>query len=80
MAEKSYIAFVDVTTMAAKTQKWAVMSKSSQNQLGMVEWYGAWRQYVFMPSPSSLWSSGCLEDVRAFLVKVNAERRGACLT
>ena len=44
--------------------------------LGEIKWHGAWRQFCFFPTNDTLWSDGCLADVRSFLKRLRAERRG----
>ena len=51
-------------------------SRSSMaERLGMVKWYGAFRQYVFYPDNDTVWSKGCLEIIEGFLDTVNKRYR-----
>jgi hypothetical protein len=59
----------------AKTKRFAVVSKTRGSQLGRISFYPAWRQYIFEPDISTLWSDGCLKQVQEFLTKINAEWR-----
>jgi len=43
--------------------------------LGYVKWYGAWRQYVFMPVDATLWNDSCLQGIVDYLQKINKEHR-----
>jgi hypothetical protein len=43
--------------------------------LGIIQFNGAWRQFVFMPQPETYWSKGCLEKINEFLDKLNKEFR-----
>lgn len=58
-----------------RTKRWGVVSKSSGDVLGLVEWYGAWRQYIFEPREGCVFNNGCLNDISAFLTEMNAEHR-----
>jgi len=52
---------------SGKTDIWHLLSKSSHALLGVVKWYAPWRQYCFFPESETLYSVGCLNDVRNFL-------------
>lgn len=43
--------------------------------LGTIAWWGAWRQYVFFPDTSTIWSIGCLDMITKFLKKMNDRHR-----
>lgn len=63
-----YLNFVQLQARPGmKTQIWGIESKSSGNLLGMIQWYGAWRQYVFYPSENTLFNTGCLSEIREFI-------------
>jgi len=65
-----YIEFVELPKRESrKTKRWACMNKQSGGCLGVVKWYGAWRQYTFWPEPCTIWSVGCLNDIQDFLKK-----------
>jgi len=40
--------------------------------LGQIVFYAKWNCYVFESDSSAIWSSDCLEDIVAFLKKVNS--------
>lgn len=46
-----------------------------EEYLGIIKWYGAFRQYVFYPDKDTMWSKGCLELINRFLDKVNKRHR-----
>ncbi len=52
---------------ARKTHIWDVLAKSSGADLGQIKWYGPWRQYCFVPSASTIFNKGCMEDINNFL-------------
>jgi len=47
-----------------KTKVIGVWSKNNANRLGIIKWYGPWRQYVFFPEKDTLFSVGCLDDIQ----------------
>jgi hypothetical protein len=61
---------------SGKTQVWRVESHHG-DLLGIVRWFGRWRQYTFWPSSDTIYSPGCLRDVAAFLDALMTERKGA---
>lgn len=46
---------------------WAVLNTRSRDQLGRVEWYPDWRQFVLVAKPDAVWSSGCLRELARFV-------------
>lgn len=46
-----------------KTKVIEVISKLHEQRLGIVKWYGAWRQYAFFPENKTLFNVNCLEDI-----------------
>lgn len=59
-----------------KTSGWTVLANDG-GMLGIVRWYGPWRQYTFEPSAGTVFSAGCLKDLTAFLERVNREHKAA---
>jgi hypothetical protein len=58
----------------AKTHRWQVRTKGGDT-LGFILWFSRWRQYSLAPVEDSVWSSGCLQDVAAFIKAEMARRR-----
>lgn len=50
-----------------KSDRWHIYPKSGGCYIGVVSWFGAWRQYVFDPAPNTTYSAGCLDDIAKFL-------------
>lgn len=50
-----------------KTNVWEVLNRSSRDPLGVIAWYGPWRQYVLMPAPDVVFNKGCLERIIQFI-------------
>jgi hypothetical protein len=76
-----YITMVDVGNPGHKTKYFTVINKRYGSSLGDILWYGPWRQYIFEPKGSCVFSGGCLKDITSFLVELNKtvlkERRAA---
>jgi hypothetical protein len=62
---------------SGKTSIFAVANKKSRDGLGVILWYGPWRQYVFVPTLSyeTVYSPGCLRDIADFLRETTDEHR-----
>ena len=48
---------------------------TSEQFLGLINWYGAWRQYVFQPAPQITFNNGCLQDITDVLTQLNKEHK-----
>jgi hypothetical protein len=59
--------------LKGKTDTIGVFTKSGCN-LGIIKWCSPWRQYVFYPTESTLFSSGCLQEISNFISALMAER------
>jgi len=71
--ETKYLRFV-MAEQKTKTQVWHIISKKWGNVLGVIRWYGPWRQYVFYPEKDTIWNKDCLDDVKNFLQDLMTER------
>ena len=72
--QTKYLKFV-VMRFKPKTMVIAVVSKSSDEELGRIEWYCAWRQYCFMPYGNTIWNNNCLIDVQNFITALMIKHR-----
>lgn len=61
-----FIHFVRVIEMG-KTAIWACRNNEGGAELGMVEWYPAWKQYCYFPTVQAVYSAGCLKDIQDFI-------------
>lgn len=76
MMNSEYLIFEQAPTPESrKTQVWLVLARRTNSPLGLILWRGGWRQYVFEPEPNTVWSSGCMADVQAFIGRLMAARR-----
>jgi hypothetical protein len=58
-----------------KTARYLCFNTQTGYRLGVVNWSGAWRQYVFHPEAGTVFSAGCLKDVQTFIGELMAQRR-----
>jgi len=74
--EYEYIRFAEQPYRpGSKTKAWGCWNNRHHTLLGLVQWDGAWRQYVFWPSDRTQFSAGCLADIQDFIEQAMKERR-----
>lgn len=64
--ETKYLLFWEDKIEGKKTKIIYVLNRNSQDQIATIEWYGAWRQYCFMPERfefDTVWNNTCLQDI-----------------
>jgi len=54
-----------------KTVRVAVESKKTGHRLGIIMWYGPWRQYAFFPNIDTTFNSECLNDISEYIKELN---------
>jgi hypothetical protein len=59
-----------------KTSVWSCRNNRTGEELGVIEWYGPWRQYIYHPTVRAVYSSGCLADIGDFIGQLESERKG----
>jgi hypothetical protein len=62
-------------TVTGKTGRWTIRNVRSGDILGEIRWYGAWRQYTFMPVSGTVFNVGCMEDITRFIKERMQERK-----
>lgn len=50
-----------------KTSVVDVISKLYGFRLGIIRWYGAWRQYAFFPEEGTIFNVECLDDIQSYI-------------
>lgn len=65
---KSYFLTARVTPI------YTLYNKNNGDHLGNVKWNGRWRQYCFYPCGETIWSGGCLDDIRSLIGSLMRER------
>lgn len=78
MGRESIGEYLEVTKepdrLDRKTSVWTITSKSGST-LGVVWWFGRWRQYCFEPQPDTVFNVSCLDDIARFIQKAMQEWR-----
>ena len=74
--ETKYLTFATEKIEGRKTKIVHIINKSNTYRLGTIEWYGAWRQYCFIPTWEfeTVWNNTCLTDVVFVINKLMKER------
>ena len=57
------------SSKSGKTHIYDCENVSSGQVIGTIAWYGPWRCYCFYPMSGTVFSSGCLRDVKDFIDK-----------
>ena len=73
LKETKYLQFI-VKEHKPKTKVIAVVNKTHAEEIGVIRWYSAWRQYCFMPHPNTIWNKGCLNDVNEMIIELTPVR------
>ncbi len=66
-----YLVFEKAAQQPPKTSSWECKNIRSGTMLGVVKWYGSWRQYCYFPTVQAVYSAGCLKDIADFLEQLN---------
>jgi hypothetical protein len=67
-----YIEFFQVESKS-KTSIWECRSEDNY-VLGVVKWYGSWRQYCYFTN-NSIYHNGCLRDIAHFMDQLMEDRK-----
>lgn len=76
--ETRYLLFKEERQEGKKTKVIHVLNKNSKDQIATIEWYGAWRQYCFMPERfdfDTVWNINCLQEIIEVISQLMNERR-----
>lgn len=60
-----------------KTKVFEVISKCTNDIIGIIKWYPAWRHYCFFPTIDfeTVHSDRCLLSISQFITKLNEEHK-----
>lgn len=72
-----FISFIFIE-QKPKTQVYKCINNSSQNELGIIKYYPAWRQYCYFPTIQAVYSKGCLEDINNFIESLSNYKEVIC--
>jgi hypothetical protein len=56
----------DIVGPPPKTNIWQVRNVQSGVDLGLVRWFGRWRQYAFFPDAELVFEKSCLRRIAEF--------------
>ena len=57
-----------------KTDTW-IIKGSNVLVLGIIRWYGPWRQYCFYPAHDTVFNKECLNDIYDFITQIMNARK-----
>ena len=72
-----WLVFKRETSDAARytTAKYSVTNKDQGAVLGIIKWFGAFRQYSFYPSDNCIFEKTCLRDIANFCAWLTTEHK-----
>lgn len=73
--ESRYLTFERLNLANRRTSVWSVKSKQSGATLGVVQWFGRWRQYAFFPARDTVYNPQCMKDIIALIEAAMKERQ-----
>lgn len=73
--ESEYLSFIEDDHYEGKTRLIHIISKRHLSPLGLIRWYGAWRQYAFYPEDGTIWNPQCMYDVQEVIKALMDERK-----
>jgi len=50
-----------------KTKVIEIISKQTRERLGVIMWFGRWRQYAFFPDNETVFNVECLSDIQSYI-------------
>jgi hypothetical protein len=66
-----YIRFVKQPEGKSRnTDIYSCRTNATDTEIGIVEWYKAWRRYCYFPTTQAVYSAGCLKDIADFIGKL----------
>jgi len=58
-----------------KTSVFDVINIKSGDRLGIIRWYGSWRQYCFFPHEETIFNSDCMQYIIDFMRELMEKRK-----
>ncbi len=69
-----YLHFEEIETKK-KTSEWSCRNNRKKDELGIIKWYGTWRQYCYFPTVQAVYNESCLRDIGDFINQLTKKRR-----
>jgi len=66
---------VELISHREKTNIYLILNRKYNISIGQVKWHNYWRQYCFFPNSETIFSSGCMKDLVAFIDKLMEEHK-----
>lgn len=66
-----YINIVKTNIENRKTPIYIIKNINNDFQLGVIKWWGAWRQYCFFPEGNTVFNVECLNDITDYIKDLN---------
>ena len=70
-----YLRFDSYTVHGKKTKIVSVVNIHHNKEIGVIQWYSAWRQYCFFPGYNTIWNKECLGDINEVIYSLMEGRR-----
>ena len=74
MKKRSFLTFNELSPLA-KTKVIGVQNKDTGIGLGLIKFWGGWRQYTFQPYEDTVLNSDCMVEITNKLDEMNKEIR-----
>lgn len=75
MTTTEYLRFYETQPEDRKTKVVYIYSVRNGDELGVIRWYGAWRQYAFYPTVQTIWNTDCLNEINKEIRRLMNERK-----
>lgn len=59
-----------------KTSVFDVINIKSGDRLGIIKWYGPWRQYCFFPHEETIFNMDCMRYIIDYIQNLMEARKG----
>lgn len=74
--ENKWMAYEEVEpAKPRRTRIISVVNRRSRLSLGLLKWYGPWREYSFFPYPNTLFNNGCMRSISGALDTLNIQQK-----
>ena len=75
MDSKYMVAYKMPEPPGTKYKMWEIHSKRGDDLLGWIQYYEPWKEFVFSPETSTIFSTGCLQDIITFIDQIKDDKK-----
>ena len=68
-----WIEFVEIPEHVPSLKRWSVRTKKEGDELGLIQWYHAWRKYAYYPHHGTGYEEECLRSIALFVYAATKE-------